>query len=361
MTRFLDVSAVSTLIQSIGLGPSIAGIASYIESDYKNWSAFEKVPRVVNHSPTGVIELMPIADSRLYTFKYVNGHPQNTTYGLSTIMAFGVLAEVATGLPLLLSDLTFATALRTAATSALVARAVARKNSSSMAVIGCGGQSEFQIMGFHALMGIRRFQLFDSDPHAVEKVIRNLSPLSDLTIIAKSSVRDAVKGMDIITTITADKTKATIISADMLEVGMHINAVGGDCPGKTELHPDVLRNARVIVEYEPQTRIEGDIQQMPPDFPVTEIWKVLSGAELGRQSAGQITVFDSVGFALEDFSSLRYLHDMALKYNAGTDVGLIPKLSDPKDLYGLLQTLHLTMPDLMRVAEVVERQPSSKK
>lgn len=70
----------------------------------------------------------------------------------------------------------------------------------------------------------------------------------------------------------------------MIEPGMHINGVGGDCPGKTELHADVLRQSRVFVEYEPQTRIEGDLQQMPPDFPAVNLWRVLAGSEEGRQS-----------------------------------------------------------------------------
>jgi hypothetical protein len=72
---------------------------------------------------------------------------------------------------------------------------------------------------------------------------------------------------------------------------MHLNAVGGDCPGKTELHADVLRNARVFVEYEPQTRIEGEIQQLPADFPVVDLWRVLRGETEGRQSDSQVTVF----------------------------------------------------------------------
>ena len=87
---------------------------------------------------------------------------------------------------------------------------------------------------------------------------------------------------------------------------MHLNAVGGDCPGKTELHRDVLLRASTFVEYEPQTRIEGDIQQMPADYPVTELWRVLAGQAPGRRDAGEVTLFDSVGFALEDYSALRY-------------------------------------------------------
>ena len=99
----------------------------------------------------------------------------------------------------------------------------------------------------------------------------------------------------------------------MIAPGMHLNAVGGDCPGKTELHPDILRrpDVRVVVEFEPQSRIEGEIQQMEADFPVTELSRVLAGSAPGRAAAHEVTIFDSVGFALEDFSSLRYLHARA--------------------------------------------------
>ncbi|MGE8358170.1 MAG: ornithine cyclodeaminase, partial [Microvirgula sp.] len=137
---------------------------------------------------------------------------------------------------------------------------------------------------------------------------------------------------------TADKALATILTPDMIEPGMHINAVGGDCPGKTELHPDILARSRVVVEFEPQTRIEGDIQQMPADFPVVELWQVLTGAVPGRESAEQVTVFDSVGFALEDFSMLRYLYDLARERNIGSVIDLVPAPDDPKDLYGFMQT-----------------------
>jgi ornithine cyclodeaminase len=92
----------------------------------------------------------------------------------------------------------------------------------------------------------------------------------------------------------------------------------------------------VIVEYEPQTRIEGDIQQLPADFPVTELWRVLAGLEAGRERADQVTVFDSVGFALEDYSALRFVYEQALARGIGDDVALVPPGANPKDLFGRL-------------------------
>ena len=105
----------------------------------------------------------------LYSFKYVNGHPKNTAQGLLTVTAFGVLADVATGYPVLLSELTFTTALRTAAMSALAARHMARPSSRSMALIGNGAQAEFQALAFHHMLGIRELRLFDTDPAATDE------------------------------------------------------------------------------------------------------------------------------------------------------------------------------------------------
>ena len=335
-TQFLSVQDVAGLLNRVGTATALRHLADYIRADYLRWPDFDKCARVANHSSDGVIELMPIADGKTYTFKYVNGHPKNTFAGLPTVMAFGVLADVATGIPELLSELTLTTALRTAAMSAVAARALARPNSRRMALIGNGAQSEFQALAFHHLLGIEEITLFDTDPAATRKLIDNLrhTPLR-LTVCA--SIAEAVRGADIVTTVTADKTNAAILTADLLEPGMHINGVGGDCPGKTELHPDVLRGAAVFVQYEPQTRVEGDLQHLPADFAVTELWQVLARHAPGRTSEAQVTLFDSVGFALEDYSALRYLRDVACELGLGQPMALIPALADPKDLFSLIR------------------------
>lgn len=333
MTRFVDVATMLDLVKTIGLENFIGELSDAIRADFEQWPEFEKSARLASHSDVGVIELMPVSNASRYSFKYVNGHPSNTQNGLYTVMAFGVLASVETGYPLLLSELTLATALRTAATSLMAAKALARPDSTRMALIGNGAQSEFQALAFHAHLGIEEICVYDVDPLATEKLVRNLKGYSSLNVTRASSASEAVRHADIVTTVTADKAYATIITPDMLEPGMHLNAVGGDCPGKTELHADVLRQARVFVEYEPQTRIEGDIQQLPADFPVVNLWKVLTGLEDGRESDNQITVFDSVGFALEDYSALRYVYDQARIHNLGTDIELVPAAEDPKDLF----------------------------
>ena len=338
MVNYIGTERLRALVARIGVGPFIEELAREIATDYRRWDEFEKSARHASHSPTGVIELMPTTDGRLYSFKYVNGHPKNTARGLLTVTAFGVLADVATGYPVLLSEMTFMTALRTAAVSALAATCMARASSRVMAVIGNGAQSEFQIIAFHRMAGIREVRLYDTDSEATAKLVRNLTRLQlpNLSMTRCNGTGEAVRGADIVTTVTADKCNATILTPQMIEPGMHLNAVGGDCPGKTELHPDILRSAaaRIVVEFEPQARIEGEIQQLGGAVRVNELTQVLRKNQPGRMGDHEVTIFDSVGFALSDFSALRYLLRLNGEYpDGGQQIDLIPEMEDPKDLF----------------------------
>lgn len=339
MVDYIGIERVQELVAQIGPARFMQELAAEIEADYRRWGEFDKSPRHAVHSSVGVIELMPTSDGHLYSFKYVNGHPKNTAAGLMTVTAFGVLADVDTGYPLLLSELTYTTALRTAAMSVLAARWMARPSSRSMALIGNGAQSEFQSIAFHHMLGIRELRLYDTDPRATAKLERNLAALQlpGLRVVRCGSVAEAVRSADIVTTVTADKRNATILIPEMIEPGMHLNAVGGDCPGKTELHIDILHrpDARVVVEYEPQSRIEGEIQQVDASFAVTEFTDVLAGKASARADDREVTIFDSVGFALEDFSALRYLYRLHREQRGSRQqIDLVPDLEDPKNLFG---------------------------
>lgn len=333
---FVSVENMMRLVHQSGITEMICGIAGYLEADFRRWELFDKTPRLASHSLEGVIELMPTSDGEVYGFKYVNGHPKNTRDGLQTVTAFGLLADVQTGYPALLSEMTVLTALRTAATSALVAKYLAPQGSDTMAMIGNGAQSEFQALAMRALCGVTKLRLYDIDDVATSKVMHNLAD-QGFELTKCSTSQEAIEGAQIITTCTADKQYATILTDNMVGTGVHINAIGGDCPGKTELHKDILSRADVFVEYPPQTRIEGDIQQMPDDFPVTEIWQVMNGTVQGRRDAGQITVFDGVGFAIEDFSALRYVRDQLEGTDLYQSLDLVADPDDPRDLYGMVR------------------------
>ena len=332
----VSVENMMRIVNTIGAAKMISEMAGYIEADFVRWDKFDKTPRVAAHSREGVIELMPTSDGETYGFKYVNGHPANMARGFQTVTAFGVLARVDNGYPILLSEMTVLTALRTAATSAVAAKHLAPKNAKTMAMIGNGAQCEFQALAMKEIVGINSVRLFDIDATAKEKAVRNLAD-SGLKVVACSSAEDAMTGAQIITTCTADKQYATILTDNMIGSGVHINAIGGDCPGKTELHKDILLRSSIFVEYPPQTRIEGEIQQLDADHPVTELWQVIAGKIAGRTSGDQITLFDSVGFATEDFSALRYVHDQLESTGHYDELDMIADPDDPRDLFGMVQ------------------------
>ena len=335
LVPFVSVDHMMRLVLHVGIERMMVELTDAIEADFRRWPQFDKTPRVASHSDIGVIELMPTSDGQQYGFKYVNGHPGNMRRGLQTVTAFGVLADVATGYPVMLSEMTILTALRTAATSAMAAKWLAPRDARAMAMIGNGAQAEFQALAMKAVCGIEEVRLYDIDPAATRKCVANLAGRG-LRVVPCNSAEDAILGAQIITTCTADKQYATILTDNMVGGGVHINAVGGDCPGKTELAPAILHRAGIFVEYPPQTRIEGEIQQLDPDHPVTELWQVIAGQAPGRTGPSQVTLFDSVGFAIEDFSALRHIHARLRGTGFFQDLDMIADPDDPRDLFGMI-------------------------
>jgi len=336
MVPFVSVENMMKLVHHIGIEQFLRDLADEIEADFKRWELFDKTPRIGSHSAVGVIELMPTSDVELYGFKYVNGHPKNMKEGLQTVTAFGLLADVYSGYPVLLSEMTVLTALRTAAMSAVATKHLAARGSDTMAMIGNGAQSEFQCLAQKAVNGITNIRLYDIDMAATEKCAKNLAGLG-LNVVKCKTPEEAIEGAQVITTATADKDMQTILTDNMVGNGVHINAIGGDCPGKTELHRDIVSRSTVFVEYPPQTRIEGEIQQMDPDHPVVELWEVMTGAASGRTSDAEITLFDGVGFAIEDFSALRYVLNRIKGTAFYEDLDFVADPDDPRDLFGMLQ------------------------
>jgi len=335
LVPFVSVENMMRLILEIGVEQCLIELTEYVEADFRRWDQFDRKPRVASHSSDGVIELMPTSDGSEYGFKYVNGHPKNSRSGKQTVTAFGVLASVETGYPVLMSEMTILTALRTAATSAMASRHLAREGARTLALIGNGAQSEFQALALKAVNGIQNARLFDIDAQATARCAANLKA-AGLNVASCGSTEEAVLGAEIITTCTADKRLATILTDNMVGAGVHVNAIGGDCPGKTELHRDILLRSDIFVEYAPQTRIEGDIQQLASDHPVTELWQVITGWSSGRVDDHQITVFDGVGFAIEDFSALRWLRDRLGNSQYSQPLDMIADPDDPRDLYGMI-------------------------
>ncbi len=332
--RTLTTLHIRQLIQSVGILPFFQELIAALREDYAAWPNFIKYARHATHYEDGVIELMPISGPDFYAFKYVNGHPNNPKQNKQTVVALGVLAAVENGYPQLISEMTLLTALRTAATSALASEYLAKKESKIFGIIGTGAQAEFQVLAHVAHLGIEEVRYFDIDPLAMEKFAHNLAPFS-LNLIPTKSAEETLKSCDIITTATADKSRAIILKESWIPKGLHINGIGGDCPGKTELEASLLNHCKIVVEYLEQSKQEGEIQYYQGEI-YAHLWELAAGKKIGRENATEITLFDSVGFALEDYSILKYVHALANRLDIGDQLPMIPTLKDPKNLFGFL-------------------------
>jgi len=331
----LEIDDIKELISKIGYKDFFSMLIKTLEEDYSKWESFDKSPRVANHVDGGVIELMPISNDELYSFKYVNGHPKNPEQDKFTVMATGQLSVTATGEPLMFTEMTLLTAFRTAANSAMAAKYLAKKDSKVLTLIGTGSQSEFQYLAFSYIFDLEEIRYFDTDPKAMDKFEKNMKQY-DMKITRCNDSREAVIGADIITTCTADKRYQTVLAADMIDKDVLINGIGGDCPGKTEIDKKIVESSTVVCEFLEQCKIEGEIQQLPADYTCTELYEVIRGEKSINVETHGTIVFDSVGFALEDYSVLRLIYKLAQENKVGKQMNLIPQIDDVKDLFSLL-------------------------
>lgn len=333
--KILTVNDIRKLIQIIGLENFFKRVIKALEEDFSRWHEFILSPRHAIHYSHGVIELMPCADQQHYTFKYVNGHPGNPLEGKLTVVAIGLLSSAGSGYPLMISEMTLLTAFRTAATGVLAAKYLAREDTKSLAIIGTGAQSEFQVMAFAGFFQLEEIRFFDTDPEAMVKFSQNLSG-QKFTLLPCSSITEAVRHADMVITATAAKKRQSLFEFEDISTGTHIHAMGGDCPGKTELSAEFLNQVKVVVEYKPQSVVEGEVQQCDAHLIYAELWELVCKNKPGRLNNQEITLFDAVGFALEDYSILRVVYDLAKECQLGTELTLIPELTDPKNLFGLV-------------------------
>ncbi len=333
--QMIETHKLFKIINKVGMLSFFDLVINRLEKDFSNWDKFSHGPRHATHVPDGVIELMPTCDGEYYSVKYVNGHPKNVFDNKPCVMALGLLARVSDGTPLMFTEMTFLTAIRTACTSALAAKFVANKNSSKFGIIGTGAQAEFQILAFSRIFNLTTVIGFDIDSNAMLKTKENLAPYG-INFICAENINDVIQKADILTTATAAKSHEVLIDPKEIPVGCHINAIGGDCPGKTELDLKNIAAKNIIIEYLPQTKIEGEIQQLDDFSNVIELHKIIKNNINIRSSAKDITVFDSVGYSVEDYSILRVLYELCLEHKVITTDSYLPLTADPKNLFSTI-------------------------
>jgi len=339
--KIVTVTDIQKLMQIMSLENFFKRVIAALEEDFGRWHEFILSPRHGTYYPDGVIELMPCADQRHYAFKYVNGYSGNPLKGKLNVVAMGALCDATDGYPLMISEMTLLTAFRTAAAGVLAAKYLARADSKALAIIGTGAQAEFQVLAFAGYFQLEEVRFFDADAQAMVKFSQNMIA-QKFSLIACNSIVDAVRNADIVITATAAKKHQSLFEADDISPGTYIYAMGGDSPGKTELSAEFLKQTKLVIEYKPQTLVEGEVQQCGADLIYAELWELVYKNKPGRQDDREITLFDSVGFALEDYSILRVVYELANGYQLGAEADLIPELNDPKNLFSLLNPIVTT-------------------
>ena len=349
MQKILDVNTIKIIIQKYGLEKIIRETMERIEYDFSRWKEFNIIPRPAFYVPNGVIELMPTADKELFVYKCVNGHPINPTQNKLTISAIGQINTNYDGYPIFITEMTILTAIRTAATAALAAKFMSRENSTKLAIIGTGAQSEFQIIAHNLIRNIKEIHYYDTDPKAMDKFEKNIiSKYPKIKFIRFNSTKEAIKGCDIVVVVTATNAQVQVIKTNWVEKGMHLSGLGGDSPGKTEFEKEILQlpNSKVVVEFFEQSFIEGEIQKFDrktaKEIVYAEMSEICDKSKLGRENDFEITIFDSVGIGLEDFSMLHVIYKIIKNENFGEHKAMIPVLDDVKDLYGQLESNLIT-------------------
>lgn len=332
MVRIITLDDVKSLIRKVTLKKLLLHLIERLESTFLQLDEFEKMSRFVSILDKEVFQLMPFCGKDYYSVKYVNGHPNNTR---DNIVGIGILVDVATGYPVMISEMTLLTALRTAATVALASKYLAKPNSKTLAIIGTGAQSEFQVIAHKILFDIQAINYFDIDLNSMQKFSKNLLPYG-FDLQQKESAEDSVKNADIITTITTSTKQSKVLRESWIKPGVTI-AISGDCRGKSELDPRILERSKIVVECLPQSRKEVEVQNCSSTNIYAELYELVKRKKLGRTSNEEIFVFDSVGFALADYVVLRLVYSLAESFHVGHMLDMVPDNSrDPKDLFGLL-------------------------
>ena len=272
----------------------------------------------------GMFLFMPAYVEKRETFgtKVVSVFPGNVSRGVSTIQAAYMLNDPTTGEFLALMDGVFLTAIRTGAASAVATKHLARKDASVLGMIGGGGQAPLQAGGICAVRPIQRIVVYDRLAETAETFAAQTSRNLNVPVQRVESTREVVMQSDVLVTVTT--SREPVFDGRDLRPGTHVNAVGAYTPDTRELDDVTMTRARIVVDtYEGCMAEAGDllIPMKEGKLSKESIWadlgEIVLGQKPGRVRDDEITVFESVGFALEDVMTAHLAYEGAQKTGVG--------------------------------------------
>jgi alanine dehydrogenase len=238
-----------------------------------------------------------------------------------------LLFDQATGRPLALFDAGAVTAIRTAAASAVATRALAREDAGDLAILGTGVQARSHLEAMQAVRTLRRVRVWSRNLENARRLAREEGERLGLTVDPVGSAREAVEGADLICTATA--ATAPVLLGEWIAPGAHVNAVGACTPNARELDAATVARSRLFTDRRESLLAEaGDFLLACGEGAVTdshilgELGEVLEGQIPGRRSDDEVTLFKSLGIAVEDLAAGRFLYERALAAGRGTKLDL---------------------------------------
>lgn len=266
--------------------------------------------------------------ARLYFAAKTNANfPENPRrHGLPAIQGVIVLCDAEDGRPLAVMDSIEVTTRRTAAATAVAAKWLARSDSKSVTICGCGNQGRAQLRALGRVLPIERVYAFDVEGETAQRYARELSAELGIDVTASADLAEAVRKSDLCVTCTP--SRRPILLREHVRPGTFVAAVGADSPEKQELEPRLMAAGVVVADVLEQCASIGDLHHALDAGVVTresvhaELAEVITGRKPGRRSAEEITIFDSTGTALEDVAAAALVYEKASAAGVGLKVAL---------------------------------------
>jgi len=273
---------------------------------------------------SGVLGLMPgyLGAPRSFGLKVVSVMPGNDGTAYESHQGVVLLFGVIHGEPLAMLDATAITAIRTAAASAAATDALARRAAGDLALLGCGTQGRTHLTAMAAVRQLRRVRVWSRTRANAERFAREASAPTNLKIEVMATAEEAVRGADLICTVTA--AREPVLRGAWLSPGAHVNAAGACFATHRELDTDAVRRARFYTDSRESCLNEsGDFRiargegAISDEHLLGELGEVLNGKTQGRLSEQDVTVYESLGIAIEDLAAAHAIHQRALATGRG--------------------------------------------
>ncbi len=349
-TLILSADDVSLIVEKFGINRLMDSLISRLKTAVKNFDATKTdIPirsgfNYQSENP-GLVEWMPVhKKGKEVVIKVVGYHPQNPKkFNLPTILSSISSYDTRTGHLIGLSDGVLLTALRTGAASAVASQYLAHSKSSVLGLIGCGAQAVTQLHALSRIFDLKTVLIYDIDEIAMSSFKDRVSMLNLNIEVIISELDQIIKTSDIVCTETSiDVGTGPLFEYTSSKPHLHVNALGSDFPGKTELPIQLLKKSFVCPDFLEQAKIEGECQQLSDNEIGTNWVKILQDPAAHAHIKNEMSVFDSTGWALEDQVVMDLFLEIAKEFGIGLEVEIESVSEDAKNPYHfLLSTIEI--------------------